>query len=138
MLNCKKLAALVLLFALLAPVQARTRKGDKLMSQGKEAELKKHFDEALDFYEQALSDDPADTAYQLAMRRVRFQAGQAHVEKGLKLRTSGQIEEALGEFEKAYTIDPASSIADQEIRRTRAIIEREKKKALGPEPPSKP
>ena len=48
MLYCKKLAAFALLFALLAPVQARTRKGDNLMSQGKDAELKKHFDEALD------------------------------------------------------------------------------------------
>ena len=56
----------------------------------------------------------------------------------LKLRTAGKIDEALAEFEKAYAIDPASSIAEQEIRRTRAIIEREKKKALGPEGESKP
>src|SRR4029077_2157704 len=32
-------------------------------------------------------------------------------------------------FEKAYTIDPASSIAEQEIRRTREILERDKKSA---------
>src|SRR4051794_2649268 len=138
MLFCKKLAVFILLFALLTPAEARTRKGDKLMSQGHAAELRKQWDEALDFYEQALSDDPTDTAYQLAMRRVRFQAGQSHVEKGLKLRTSGKLDEALAEFEKANAIDPASSIAEQEVRRTRAIIEREKKKALGPEGASKP
>jgi len=137
MLNWKKLAAFALLFTLLAPVQARTRKGDKLMSQGRTAELQKQYDQALDFYEQALSEDPGDSSYQLAMRRVRFQAGQAHVERGLKLRTSGKLDEALAEFEKAYAIDPASSIADQEIRRTRSIIEREKKKALSPEGESK-
>src|ERR1700693_5959440 len=77
MLYCKKLAVFALpiavLVALLAPVQAKTRKGDKLMSQGHTAELQKQYDQALDFYEQALSEDPADTSYQLAMRRVRFQ-----------------------------------------------------------------
>src|SRR5260370_13061998 len=138
MLYCKKLAAFALFFALLAPmIQAKNKKGDKLLSQGRTAELQKQFDQALDFYEQALSEDPADSSYQLAMRRVRFQAGQAHVERGLKLRTSGKLDEALAEFEKAYAIDPASSIADQEVRRTRAIIEREKKKALSPEGESK-
>src|SRR4029453_10127538 len=39
----------------------------------------------------------------------------------------------LAEFEKAYAIDPSSTIAEQEIRRTRAILEREKKQALSPE-----
>src|SRR5260370_14022715 len=137
MLYCKKLAVFILFVALLAPVQARSRKGDRLMSQGRAAEVKKQYDQALDFYEQALSEDPAVASYQLAMRRVRFQAGQKHVERGLKLRTDGKLDEALAEFEKAYAIDQASSIADQEIRRTRSIIEREKKKALGPEGESK-
>src|SRR2546428_1334123 len=136
MLYCKTLAALALPIAMmvaLTPVQAKTGKGDKLMSQGRTAELQKQYDQALDFYEQALSEDPGDSSYQLAMRRVRFQAGQAHVERGLKLRADGKTEEALAEFEKAYAIDSSSSIADQEVRRTRAILEREKKQALSPE-----
>jgi general secretion pathway protein D len=129
MLYCKKLAVLWLVLALLAPLDAKTRKGEKLFSQGHAAEARKQYDEALDFYEQALSDDPSEIGYQLAMRRVRFQAGQAHVERGLKLRLNGKTAEALAEFEKAYTIDPASSIAEQEIRRTREILERDKKSA---------
>src|SRR5213593_4230163 len=133
MLYCKKLAAVSVALALLAPLDAKTRKGDQLISQGRAAEVRKQYDQALDLYEQALSDDPADSGYQLAMRRVRFQAGQAHVERGLKLRADGKTAEALAEFEKAYAIDPSSSIADQEIRRTRAILEREKKQALSPE-----
>ena len=129
MLYCKKLAVLWLVLALLAPLDAKTRKGEKLLSQGRAAEAKKQYDEALDFYEQALSDDPSDIGYQLAMRRVRFQAGQSHVERGLKLRLDGKTAEALAEFQKAYAIDPASSIAEQEIRRTREILERDKKGA---------
>src|SRR5579859_34920 len=130
MLYCKKLAVPLLVLALLAPpLAAKTRKGEKLLSEGRTLEAKKQYDEALDLYEKALSEDPNDIGYQLAMRRVRFQAGQAHVERGLKLRLNGKTAEALAEFEKAYAIDPSSSIAEQEIRRTREMLERDKKGA---------
>src|SRR5260370_7125972 len=130
MLNCKKLAVLMLILTLLAPLGAKTRKGERLLSQGRAAEAKKQFDEALSLYEQALSEDPSDIGYQLAARRVRFQAGPTHVELGMRLRNSGKTGEALVEVEKDDAIDQASSIAEQEIRRTRDILEREKK---GPE-----
>ena len=133
MLFCKKLATFALLVAVLAPLQAATKKGDKLLAMGRAAEIRKQFDAALELFEQALSEDPGDSGYQLAMRRVRFQAGQAHVERGLKLRGDGKTAQALVEFEKAYAIDSSSTIAEQEIRRTRAILEREKKQALSPE-----
>jgi general secretion pathway protein D len=96
MLYCKKLAVLLLIWAVLAPLSAKTRKGDRLLSQGRAAEAKKQYDVALDFYEQALSEDPSDTAYQLAAHRVRFQAGQAHVERGLRLRAGGNSSDVLG------------------------------------------
>lgn len=119
----------MLVLALLGPLDAKTRKGERLLSEGRIAEAKKQYDAALSFYEQALSEDPTDIGYQLAMRRVRFQAGQTHVERGLKLRLDGKTAAALAEFERAYAIDPSSSIAEQEIRRTREILERDKKAA---------
>ncbi len=108
---------------------ARTRKGDRYLAQGRTAEIGKDYDQALLLYEQALSEDPADSGYQLAMRRVRFQTSQAHVDRGLKFRIDGKLTEAQAEFEKAYAIDPSSSVAAQELRRTRTMIERERKKA---------
>lgn len=128
MLYRKSLAAFLGIAALVQTLPARTRKGDKLVAQGRLAEAQKQYDEALDLMEQALSEDPADYGYQLLVSRIRFEAGQAHVEKGLKLRNARKAAEALVEFERAYAIDPASSIAEQEIRRTRAILEEEKKK----------
>src|SRR5215472_6851246 len=116
------------------PILARTRKGDRLFAEGRLAEAQRHYDEALDRYEQALSEDPADYGYQLGARRVRFQAGQAHVERGLKHRAAGKTAEALAEFEKAYAIDSSSGIAGQEVRRTRAILEDEKKKGAAIQP----
>lgn len=128
------LALLALLLWAGAGLEARTKKGDKLLSEGRKAEHRKEWDKALELYERALEEDPADAAYLLAVRRVRFQAGQAHVGRGQKIREQGDLAGALAEFEKAYAIDPSSSIAQQELQRTLEMIEREKKKAA----PSKP
>jgi general secretion pathway protein D len=128
-------ALLAVLMALALPLAARTKKADKLAAEGLKFELQREYDKALEKYELALASDTSDTNYQLLTRRVRFQAGQLHVDDGLKLRTDGKLEEALAEFNKAYTIDPASTSAEQEIRRTLRMVEREKQlKAQGGEP----
>ena len=53
------------------PVEARTKKGDKLLKEGKAVEARGDWDNALELYEQALDQDPSDTGYLLAMRRAR-------------------------------------------------------------------
>ncbi len=128
-------AAVALLVAAATAADASTRKGDKLFAQGRKAEDRKEWDKALDFYEQALSEDPADQGYRLATQRVRFQASEYHVKQGLKLRESGQLDQALAQFEKAYAIDPSSAIAEQELKRTLEMIRRNQKEgaALTPE-----
>ena len=120
------LAALV--GCLAVPAAARTRKGDKFLAQGKDREAHKDWDGALDFYQQALAEDPTDPGYQLEVHESRFQASQAHVTQGLKLRKEGSLGQALVEFQKAYGLDPSSSVAEQEIKTTTQMIEREKKK----------
>ncbi len=122
------LAVLTMLGPGSGTAEARNRKGDKLLAEGRTAEIRKDYDTALEKYEAALSEDPGDAAYQLSLNRVRFQAAHMHISQGQKRRTEGKLAEALAEFEKAYAIDPSSSMADQEIRRTRGMIEREKKK----------
>ncbi|MGJ5818865.1 cohesin domain-containing protein [Paludibaculum fermentans] len=111
---------------------ASNKKGDNLLEQGRAAETARDYDKALDFYEKAVSADPRDTGYILALRRVRFAAGQAHVDAGQKLRKAGKLEEALAEFQRAFAIDTASTIAEQELRRTNMMIEREKAKKEDP------
>jgi general secretion pathway protein D len=115
-------------------LEARTKKADKLVTEGRQAEVRKQFDRALELYERALSEDPGDAGYQLAVRRIRFDAAQAHVDAGQKLRQEGKLAEALQHFERAYAIDPSSSIAEQEVRRTREMIEQEKKRQAQPGP----
>jgi general secretion pathway protein D len=126
--------ALAALLCLLSPVtQARGRKADQLFAQGRQAEQAKSYDTALEFYEKALQADPSDQVYQMGYRRVRFQAGQAHVDQAKKIRDEGKLEEALAELQKACVIDPASPVARQELLRTMQMIERAKKENLKPE-----
>jgi general secretion pathway protein D len=111
---------------------ANNRKGDKLWNEARAEEAKGNLDHALQLAEQALAADPSDTGYLLELRRVRFEAGELHVKNGQKLRNAGKISEALAEFEKAYGIDPASDIAMEEIKRTRAMIQRNSNTADNP------
>src|SRR6202451_380643 len=126
-LTVQQLAAILLVCLLSIPpvtLLAANRKGDKLLNDARQEEAKGNLDHALQLAGQALELDPSDPGYQLEVRRVRFEAGEMHVKNGQKLRNEGKLSEALAEFEKAYGIDPASDIAMEEIRRTRAMIQR--------------
>ena len=126
-----RLTAIMLTAVLLGPtlpLEARTKKGDKFLTEGRLHEQKKEWDAALEAYEKALSEDPADIVYQMAATKVHFQAAQSHIDKGLKLRAQGQLGEALLELQKAYAINPGSPAAVQEIRRTTEMIDRERKR----------
>jgi general secretion pathway protein D len=120
---------------LLLPVdglQAKTRKGDKLFKLGTEAEARKEYDKALEYYQEALKTDPQETIYQLATRRVRFESGEEHVKSGKKLLDAGELEKALAEFQKAFAADPGSMIALQDIQQTKDLLEQQQKGLLPP------
>ena len=115
-------------------LEARTKKGDKLLKLAQIAEQRKEYERALDLYTQALSQDPGDPSYELGLRRVRFQVGTLHVEAGQKLRQDRKLEEALAEFQRAFSVDPSSAIAMQEMRRTTEALEQVRKGNAGDKP----
>jgi general secretion pathway protein D len=110
------------------PLEAKTRKGDKYLAEGRAHEDKKEWDAALEDYEKALSEDPSDLNYQMAAQKARFQASSMHITNGNKIRAQGQLGEALLEFQKGFAINPASTIAQQEILQTQQMIERERRR----------
>jgi general secretion pathway protein D len=110
------------------PLAARTRKGDKFLAEGRAREELKQWDVALQNYEKALAEDPAELTYQTAAQKARFEAAAMHVTNGVKIRQQGQLGEALLEFQKAFAIYPASTIAEQELVRTQQMIERERQR----------
>lgn len=110
-----------------AVLEGRTRKGDKLVAEGRRAERQQDWEKALEFYEQAVSEDPGDPSYRLLATRMRFQAAQARVDRGQKLREEGKLTEAVEELRRALAIDPSSVIARQELREVLDILDREEK-----------
>jgi general secretion pathway protein D len=113
---------LTIFMLLVSGVEAKTRRGDKLLKEGQAAEARGDWDKALDLYEKAVDTDPGDIAYLVPMRKARFEAGQVHVKAGQKLRTDGKLEEAVQEFQKALIADPSSAIALQEIKRIQDML----------------
>ncbi|HLK18369.1 MAG TPA: hypothetical protein VKT81_05405 [Bryobacteraceae bacterium] len=111
---------------------AHTRKGDKYLKLGQQAEAHKDWEKALDWYDKAVSEDPQDAAYQLASRRAHFAASNVHVQAGLKLKKAGDLEQALAEFQKAFTVDASSAIALQEVKETTTMLEEKRKANLPP------
>jgi general secretion pathway protein D len=124
--------ATILLLLPVGGLDARTRKGDKFMNQARDAEARKDYELALELYNQAVSQDPQDPAYQLGARRTRFQAAQMHVENGIRLRRDGQLDQAMAEFQKAFNIDPGSAIALQEMQHTKEAIDQKNNGGVPP------
>ena len=139
-LNSFLLAFILVYQGLVAPlpVAARTRKGEKLMKDAQLAEAKGQYEEAYKLYEQALAEDPKDTAYRLGMNRVRFQAAMKMVDQGEKLRAQGRYEDALKLFQRAFALDPASSIAEQRMRQTYEQIKKAKEREARGDTPEAP
>jgi general secretion pathway protein D len=110
------------------PLEAKSRKGDKYLAEGRAHEDKKEWDAALQDYEKALSEDPGEMVYQMAAQKARFEASAMHVSNGIKVRAQGQLGEALLEFQKGFALNPASMAAEQEIVKTQEMIERERRR----------
>jgi general secretion pathway protein D len=124
-MTCKHLRVTVAVCLILQagfPLRAATRKGDRFYKQAQAAQIKKDWDAALQFYMQAVDEDPRDTGYLIGLQQARFQASAKHVDQGQKVRADGKLEEAIGEFQKAINADPSSAMALQELKRTQDML----------------
>ncbi len=109
-------------------MDARTRKGDKLLKEGRQKEAAQDYDGALTLYEQALDEDAHEPAYLIATQRCRNKASEQHVTQGRKLLELQKLEAALVQFQKALMTDPSSQVALQLIMQTNEML-KEKSKA---------
>ena len=113
----------------MVPLEARTRKGDKLSAPRAGSTRRRESGTPRSRLTRRRSPKiPAESCTRWPPTKARFQAAQNHVDEGLKIRAKGQLGEALLEFQKAYAINPGSSIAQQELTRTQEMIQRERKR----------
>jgi general secretion pathway protein D len=131
MIRSLRPAIVLLVVALALPLVAKDS-AKSLYAKGKNAEVRERYEEAYNYYKQALDLNPTDVRYKAACDRLRFMAGSSLVHRGQLLRGAGQLDLAMAEFKKALEIDPSSFIADQEIKRTQRMMDQLKAPAVKP------
>ena len=122
-----KRVGMVLLLAILTTVPAAAKIKDKaksLFQKGQDAEVRQNYEAAYNYFKQAYDLKPKEMSYRVAYTRTKFLAAAAHVHRGHMLLDDGKLPDALAEFQAAKLIDPSQPIIDQDIRQTRALIER--------------
>jgi general secretion pathway protein D len=118
--------SLLLLLVLLVSVPLSADSASSYYGKGKDAEARQNYELAYDNYKRAYDLKPKNLRYRTAFERTRFLAAASHVHRGQLLRDAGKLDEALAEFQKALEIDPSSFIAQQEMRRTKEMIDETK------------
>jgi len=90
---------------------------------GQRAANAQQWDEAVEYYRQALQGSPDRPEYKIALERAMQQAAAFHVQRARAFETEGRPDEALREYRKASEFDPSNrSIAsragelDRELR----------------------
>jgi general secretion pathway protein D len=128
--------SLVTVLLLLTPPAMADQAGS-LYNKGVDMEARQDYEAAFNYYQQAFQLKPKSLEYRSATTRMRMLAAAEHVHRGQRLRDEGHLEAALVEFQTAALIDPSTFIAQQEIRRTRTMLETAKK-AVSPGPSGTP
>jgi general secretion pathway protein D len=111
--------------------------------QGRQAELRKDYDQAVIDYSKALQYSPDNSKYLIAQKLARSRAGYFHLNQGERLLAEGRKEEALGEFKRAYSVDPSNETAKQQLTKlakeqAKERAEREKALQEALKPPEEP
>jgi tetratricopeptide (TPR) repeat protein len=96
--------------------------GDKALADG-------HFDEALNYYEQAARYAPQDTALLERIAAMRSKLVRDHVAAAERDALAGHADVATEELAKALLIDPSNTIVTERLNQM---------KAMKDEPPAKP
>ncbi len=112
-----------MLLVVIAILPAIADKAKTIYEKGQDAEAREQYETAYEFYKQAWDLKPKDLRYKASFQRMRFKAAATVVHHGILLREQGKLQEALGEFQKAAFIDPSLFSAQQELKRTRKMID---------------
>jgi len=73
---------------------------------GTKAEMAKNWDQAIEYYERALLQDPNNSVYRMALLRARVSARNGHLSKARRWASQEEKDRALEEYQKALSYDP--------------------------------
>ena len=93
--------------------------GSQAFREAREEEVLQHWDVAVLKYSRALSLDPHNSHYKIALSQAKLRASQFHFEKGKIYRSSGHPELAVVELEQTVLLDPTNQYAETELKKAR-------------------
>jgi len=107
-----RLISVLLTLCLLAtPAAAWSGKGQKNFKQGLRHEAAQQWEKAAEEFSLAVAAEPANSEYQLHLRRALFNASQVFSQQGAALLERGDHLGAYNAFRRAYGYDPANELA---------------------------
>ena len=93
--------------------------------RGEQAADAQQWDEAVEYYRQALQNAPDKPEYKIALERAMQAAGSFHIARGRTYETEGRPDEALREYRRAIEYDPSNrSVAARAAELDRELRER--------------
>jgi general secretion pathway protein D len=114
----------LLIIALVAVTMAACAASRSFM-RGERAMKAGDVDAAVEYYRQAMQDDPDRAEYKIAYERATREAAAQHFERARTAEAAGRLEEALREYRRSSELDPSNrNVAAKAGELERLLIER--------------
>jgi general secretion pathway protein D len=115
-----KLGVVVMLAVMLVACAA-----SRAFVRGERAARAGDWDAAVEYYRQAMQDDPDRAEYKIAYERATLAASAVHTDRARKAEAEGRLEEALREYRRASELDTSNrQVAAKASEIERLLIER--------------
>ena len=108
----------LLVVSLLSPVAILAAgDGKKYFNQGMKHEVAEEWDQAVEAFALAVTENPKNPEYKLHLQRALFNASQMYMKKGRTAADEKDYQGAYIAFRKAYGYDPVNELAKSEMAR---------------------
>lgn len=108
----------LLILSLMSPVAILAMgDGKKHFNLGMKHETAERWDQAVEEFAIAVTENPKNPEYKLHLQRALFNASQMYMKKGTTAAQQKDYESAYNAFRKAYAYDPVNELAKSEMAR---------------------
>ena len=126
-LYCQKLSVIGSLSSLAMAVFLAGCASSGAFHQGNDLAERGDWDAAVDFYRQAVQENPRDPEYRIALERAMRQASRGYAERARELEGQEELPAALAQYRRASELDPTNgqliAIVAALEQRIRSLVE---------------
>lgn len=120
--------SLLLVLSLMSPIAILAiGDGKKHFNKGMKHEIAEEWDQAVEEFAVAVTENPKNPEYKLHLQRALFNASQQYMKKGNTAAEQKDYLSAYNAFRKAYAYDPVNELAKSEMARMVRMQEAQRK-----------